>query len=176
MDREAIIISAFPGLGKTYATEKINKDGLFTAIDSDSSLFSWLYDSEGNKKKEFARMGEVKYIRDPTFPHNYVNHIKANIKKNHIIFVSSHLSVRELMKKDGIDFYVAVPEPTEHMRSEMIDRFTRRGNDTEFIRDQYDNYFDRVSEMMNSVPKDRLIVIESGKYLIDHIGIKLVVF
>ena len=175
-EKRAIIVSGFPGIGKSYATNAINTDGLFKAIDSDFSYFSWLYDKEGNKISEFTMMGEVKYTRDPNFPQNYVNYIKANIKKNHIIFVSSHLSVRELMKKEGIDFYVAVPEATKEMRDIMMKRFRERGNDEKFIEDQFNNYFNRISEMMESVPKEQLIIIKPDEYLIDHIGLKMVIF
>ena len=59
------IISAFPGVGKTYYHER-NKE---ISIDSDSSHFSWVKDENGNNTKE----------RNPEFPNNYINHIKENI-------------------------------------------------------------------------------------------------
>ena len=63
----ALVISAFPGCGKsTYYnmykdTQKI--------LDSDSSEFSWIKDENGNNTKE----------RNPEFPMNYINHIKDNL-------------------------------------------------------------------------------------------------
>ena len=41
------IISAFPGVGKTYYHER-NKE---ISIDSDSSHFSWVKDGNGNNTK-----------------------------------------------------------------------------------------------------------------------------
>ena len=37
------IISAFPACGKTYAFERLSKEG-YKILDSDSSKFSWCYD------------------------------------------------------------------------------------------------------------------------------------
>ena len=167
--KKAIVISAYPGLGKTYATDYINRETDFEAIDSDSSYFSWLYDANGEKQFEILRMGQTKNLRDPNFPQNYINYIKANIAKKDVIFVSSHLSVRQLMEKEGIDFYVAVPEPTDLMRDEIRLRFINRGNTPEFIDDQFENYFSRVNEMINSTKEGKLITLHSGEFLIDHI-------
>ena len=46
---KTIILSAFPGTGKTYLFNNQEKLGL-SVLDSDSSEFSWCYDEEGNKK------------------------------------------------------------------------------------------------------------------------------
>ena len=56
------IISAFPGVGKTYFHERNKR----ISIDSDSSHFSWVKDENGNNTKE----------RNPEFQNNYINHIK----------------------------------------------------------------------------------------------------
>ena len=67
------IIAAFPGTGKSY----YHKENPETTLDSDSSRFSWVKDSEGNNTKE----------RNPDFPENYISHIKENIGKYEFIFV-----------------------------------------------------------------------------------------
>jgi len=87
------VISAFPGTGKTYCYNKLKELGI-TILDSDSSEFSWIKDENGNNTTE----------RNPDFPDNYIKHIKENIGKVSIIFVSSHDIVREAMTKENIDF------------------------------------------------------------------------
>ena len=52
------IISGFPLVGKTYLFENQDKTP-FTITDSDSSNFSWIKDSEGNK------------VRNSEFPQNF---------------------------------------------------------------------------------------------------------
>ena len=110
------IISAFPVTGKTTFYQK-NKT---TTLDSDSSLFSWIVDDEGNK------------LRNPNFPKNYISHIKENIGKYEFIFVSSHKEVREALLNECLFFYLVYPD--EGRKSEFIERYRNRGNDDKFIK------------------------------------------
>ena len=59
-----MIISAFPGVGKTYLYNEYPK----LISDSDSSKFSWLED--GN--------------RNPNFVKDYVDHIEKEASKNYL--------------------------------------------------------------------------------------------
>ena len=93
MDTE--IYSIFPACGKTWLCEHQEDYGL-EILDSDSSQFSWVY---VNGVKE----------RNPDFPTNYINHIKANIGKYDCIFVSTHASVREALEEAGIKFTIVYP-------------------------------------------------------------------
>jgi hypothetical protein len=110
------IISAFPGVGKT-TYHKNNPD---TTLDSDSSGFSWVIDGHGNK------------TRNPSFPQNYINHIKENIGKYKYIFVSSHKEVRDALLDNCIFFYLVYP--VNSRKDEFIQRYKDRGNDENFIK------------------------------------------
>lgn len=114
------IISAFPGCGKTYCFNKY-KDSDIKILDSDSSEFSWIKDDKGNNTKE----------RNPEFPENYINHIKANIGKVDIIFVSSHDVVRRALKDNDLNYYMIYPDI--NCKEEYITRYRNRGNDEKFI-------------------------------------------
>ena len=118
------IISAFPGVGKTYYHNK-HKD---TTLDSDSSNFSWIKDENGNNTK----------VRNPEFPQNYINHIKDNIGKYEYIFVSSHKDVRNALLDNCIFFYIVYPDSTR--KDEFIQRYRNRGNDENFIKLVSDNW------------------------------------
>ena len=73
----ALVISAFPGCGKTtFYNEWRNNSGK-RILDSDSSLFSWIYDDEGNKTDK----------RNPDFPNNYIQHIKEHLETAGIILL-----------------------------------------------------------------------------------------
>ena len=76
IEKKTTIISAFPLCGKTYFSQNC---GDFVVIDSDSSNFSWVKDSNGNRTSK----------RNPDFPGNYIEHIKSNIGKVDYILVST---------------------------------------------------------------------------------------
>lgn len=113
------VISAFPGCGKTYCYN--HYQNRYTMLDSDSSNFSWVKDQNGNNTKE----------RNPDFPNNYIKHIKDNIGKVDIIFVSSHKNVREALAKNNINTIIVYP--ALEMKEEYIQRYEQRGNDQKFI-------------------------------------------
>lgn len=113
----AMIISAFPGCGKSYCTA--NTEGL-KILDSDSSKFSWIY-KDGVKTDE----------RNPEFPANYIAHIKENIKTADVIFVSSHENVRQALKEANIT-YISV-FPALDAKEEFMERFKNRGDNEAFL-------------------------------------------
>ena len=112
------VISGFPGVGKSYLFN--NTD--LKVLDSDSSNFSWIKDSEGRNTKE----------RNPDFPQNYIDHIKKNIGKVDIILTSSHDVVRKALKESCIDYILV--HPNIRAKEEYIERYTQRGNDESFIK------------------------------------------
>ena len=125
-NRETKVVSAYPCCGKTYAYK--NYQDRYKILDSDSSEFSWIKDKNGNNTKE----------RNPDFPNNYIEHIKSNIGKVDIIFVSSHLSVRQAMENANIRFCTVYPKA--NMLNEWIGRMYRRGSSEDFIKFQIKNW------------------------------------
>lgn len=133
---KTIIISAFPGTGKTYFYEKY-KNSDIKVLDSDSSNFSWIKDENGNNTTE----------RNPDFPQNYINHIKENIGKVDIIFVSSHDIVRQSLYDNGIKYIVAYPD--NDCKDEYLERYRNRGNTEEFINMMNKNWDKFINSMKN---------------------------
>jgi len=132
--KPTIVISAFPACGKSYMFNNYNGKP-FTMLDSDSSQFSWIKDVNGENTKE----------RDPNFPDNYIKHIKDNIGKVDIIFVSSHDIVRKTLNDNDINFFMVYP--SKSMKEEWIRRFRERGNDEnfiDFISDNWDIFIDDI--------------------------------
>jgi hypothetical protein len=147
------IISAFPACGKSYSYK--NRQNLFSGIlDSDSSEFSWIKDENGNNTKD----------RNPDFPNNYIQHIKDNIGKVEIIFVSSHDVVRKALKDNNIDYTLVYPG--QSLKEEWIERFKYRGNDEKFI-DFISKNFDKfIDEMDNETfPTKVKLPYNYNKYL-----------
>lgn len=145
------IISAFPGCGKSYIYNKYNNTRYYgqdynnktwKMLDSDSSEYSWIKDENGNNTKE----------RNPNFPQNYINHIKENIGKVDVIFVSSHKEVRQALKDNNIKFFLIYP--IKEMKEDFIKRYRSRGNTEDFINfisNNWDNFIDEMEQENDSI-------------------------
>ena len=122
---KTIVVSGFPGVGKSYYVNYGEGNDYMPqgfAIDSDSSTF--------NKSN---------------FPKNYIEHIKKNIGKVKIIFVSSHKEVRDALVKNNIDFTLAYPNID--LKNEYIKRYKKRGSDDGFINFISDNWDEFISDL-----------------------------
>jgi len=123
-------------------------------LDSDSSQFSWIKDEDGNNTKE----------RNPDFPQNYIDHIKKNIGKVDVIFVSSHDVVRKALVDNGIRTIIVYPN--KDLKSEWIRRFKERGNNEAFINfisDNWEKFISDIENEDNGFIKERLN--EENSYL-----------
>lgn len=129
---KAIVVSAFPGSGKTYAFEHQKELG-FRIKDSDSS----------------------KYEKDFNWAKHYADDIEKAIESNEydFIFVSQHQSIRMELNDRGISFCTVSPPgfdsvPYSKFLSEKttwMKRFENRDNShikniLKFINDLNNNY------------------------------------
>lgn len=125
------IVSAFPGVGKSYYHNNHKE----VTLDCESSNFSWIKDENGNNTNE----------RNPEFPQNYINYIKENIGKYEIIFVSSHKEVLEALFDNCLYFYLVYPDI--YRKDEFLKRYEERGNDNLFIKLLSDNWKKWIDEI-----------------------------
>lgn len=189
----AKIISAFPACGKStyykkwsqYSDQNIwrkknNGKPVFNSkgepcgvkiLDSDSSLFSWIYDENGNKTDK----------RNPDFPNNYIQHIKEHMDTEDIIFISSHKVVRQALEREGIPYYLIYPH--KQMKEEWMTRFKNRGNDESFIKFQDEHWDEFIDDMENETFPTKIVLgqLTSGRptpitprYVYDAIDVTLI--
>ena len=135
MSKRTIVISAFPACGKSYTFNNFNGKP-FTMLDSDSSKYSWIYEN-----------GEKTDKRNPNFIEDYITHIKENIGKVDVIFVSSHKEVRKALRDNNIKYFIVYP--SLEMKDEMLRRMKERGNDEKFIQFQSEHFEEFVTDIMN---------------------------
>lgn len=153
-----LIISGFPGVGKSH-TEKeyLNKESQ-VCIDFESTEFKYL-----------VNKNEDKCIH-PNWPANYINSIKSlsddsyneypNLK---YIFITSHKEVLQGLVNATIPFIIVAPE--YNLKDEYIERYKERGNDRIFIK--------HLSENWNTYHRDLesaqmpIIYLKSNEYLVD---------
>jgi hypothetical protein len=147
------VISAFPACGKSTFYNKnsvyVNPNNKLKILDSDSSLFSWIYD-ENNKKTN---------VRDPEFPQNYINHIKEQLPLQDYIFVSSHKVVRDALRDNHIHFTLIYPDRS--LKDEWLRRFKERGNDDKFIQFQGEHWDEFITEMENESFPNKIIITDT---------------
>jgi hypothetical protein len=147
------IVSAFPATGKTYLSGK-GYEGLVIS-DSDSSSFSWLYDSNGQQTS----------VRNPRFPANYIEHIKSLIGAVDIIFVSSHFDVQNALSESGLCWSIVIPDRS--LRDEWIGRCYVRGNTESFIRAMINNW-DNWTYLDLNLNVNAKCILSSGEFIEDR--------
>lgn len=133
MDHNKIVISAFPGVGKTYFKQHY-ADGT-KVLDSDSSQYSWIVLDDGTKE------------RNPDFPENYITHIKQSLDNPEInvILVSSHQDVRQALYLNGIHYYLVYP--AVELKQQYMKRFQERGSPKQFIQIISNNWQNWIQKM-----------------------------
>lgn len=118
-----MIISGFPGIGKTYYANHFKN-----ALDLDSTPFSKLENGEKN----------------PEFPNNYINKIKEVKDKYDIIFVSSHNETRQALADAKLEYIVIYPDLTSVGNKEaFMKRYEIRHHHTNresFLKLMQDNF------------------------------------
>ena len=167
---KALVISAYPACGKStiyneWSIYSGNENGL-KILDSDSSLFSWVYDENGNKTN----------IRNTDFPNNYIKYIKEHLKTEDIIFVSSHKVVREALYEAHIPYISIFPKDTLLNMKDWKLRFLDRGNTQSFIDFQMEHWTEFIKDLeadITPISKIRLDVNECSfaitKDMIKHL-------
>ncbi len=157
------IVSAFPGTGKSYFFREVADKAGLRVLDSDSSGFSWI--------TSIGTTGQEVKLRNPEFPNNYINHIKENMGKADIIFVSSHKDVRDALVKEGLEFFLVYPE--KEYKAEYIKRYTERGNPKAFIDKVDENWDAWIDELEKFRSNGCQHIVLWKEYLSDHSGLIL---
>ena len=151
MKNMVLIIAAFPAMGKTYFTEH-NSRYTKQILDSDSSLFSWIYNHKGNGRS-----------RNPDFPYNYLDYIAYMYKGlqdypvigieglplvSGIIFTSTHSDVLKGLRQYDLPFTSVIPK-SKSVLMERLD--TRNDPMANMIYENYDKFTKDVADNSNSV-------------------------
>lgn len=153
MSKDTLVVSAFPGTGKTWVYA--NQGPEQVVLDSDSSLFSW------------ASPG----VRHPDFPGNYIQHIKDKVGQVDIIFVSSHKAVRDALVAAGIPFTLVYPEET--LREDYLERYRRRGSSDDFVKMIGSNWHGFIQELEDQEGCEH-VVLGEGEMMSDVINARQV--
>ena len=160
---KAIVVSAFPGCGKTYAFEHQEELG-WCIKDSDSS----------------------KYEKEPNWEKTYVSDIKNAIESGEydFIFVSQHDGIRKELQDQGVPFATVSPPGHDGAvysrflleKAAWFDRFKDRDNShikdfDKFMKVLEDNYNSWTSKENQSKYGCKFhITLYRGRYIKDCLG------
>ena len=125
---KTLIISSFPGTGKTHFCEKYEGCGI--------ELECWEYSKSDN------------------FPNNIVLDIKSFIGKIKYIFISTNNIVLDKLIKEEIGFQIYYPSPDQ--KEDYMNRYVKRKSPYDFIGVMYvhwDDWLDVASKYGGTVLK-----------------------
>ncbi len=152
----ALVISGFPGVGKT-TLERYDR-----IVDLESSGFHWIWVPPDPFKEE-PSPPELRL--NPRWPKNYIDKIDELSKENYqkIILVSAHPEVRLMLHERKIQFIIVCPE--KDCENEYMIRYLRRGSDINFLQIM----FNRFEKYLDDIDKDPApkIYLARGQYLQD---------
>lgn len=135
-----IIVSAFPGCGKTTMFNEFN--GKIKIMDS----------------SKFDKTD---------FPRNYIEHIKENIDNVDIMFISSHEDVRNALENEDIDFDLFYPSIDRKL--EFLENYVKRRSNREFIMKVDANWKEWIEGIENNTLKHcHIHKLNRGEFLMNN--------
>lgn len=157
---KGIIISGFAGIGKTTVTEKYPNQ----IVDLESSDYKWIYEDKdtANMLKE-VRKGVSHKHQNPAWPQNYVNAIKKYSEKFDVVLIAQHEDIRNLLDKNKVEYVLCFPN--SNCKKEYVERYTKRGNQQDFMEMMKNNFEQRIEDLKKCPQKQ--FVLSSGKFLED---------
>ena len=141
MTKKTLIVSAFPGCGKTF---------LYEAQNATFSIYGT------NKTISFIDSDSSSYSKTPDWEYRYALDIKSKLGTVDFIFISQHAKVLEELHKLGIDYVTIYPNNTDELsdkermliKQQWFGRFVLRDNShikdfskwLSALKENYDNW------------------------------------
>jgi len=141
--KKALLVSAFPGTGKSEFFRLSEESDELTVLDSDSSTF----DKEG-------------------FPENYIEHIKSYLETSDVICISSDKEVRDSLMNNNLKYTLVFP--LKETKGEYLKRYEERGDTEEFIQTLDENWDLWLEECKSQGGCDR-VELDSTTFISDII-------
>ncbi|QYN79938.1 polynucleotide kinase [Kosakonia phage Kc263] len=163
-----LVLSAFPGTGKSEIFKRANELGLKPAFVefNDYSQEYELHIAKANGIPVFD--SDSSKFDKSAFPGNYIKHIQNVLAtcENVLILVSSHDNVREALREAGVDYYLAYPQI--ELKADYIERYKGRGSPEAFVNMMEEKWVDFISSCEND-PTPHKGILSEGEYLVDYL-------
>lgn len=134
----SLIICGFPGVGKSTIATQNNK-----IVDHESR----------------------KYEKTIGWERNYINDCKKLLIESKIVLMTTHDSVRKMLKLKDMQYYLVYPDKS--LKDEYLLRYRSRGSSQEFIESldkNWDNYLRSMDEDTGCIER---VVLKRNEFLKD---------
>ena len=157
MGKKPIIISAWICTGKTYLTKKY--DNITELLSGD---YKYILTDEQKAVENKESLKSTKRELNPEWPVNYYKAILKEVKhgKHAIILIAPCMPFEE-MRKYGIDFLLAYPDPA--CKEEYKERARDRGANDEFVNRVETAIQTDFEEFLQQ--SNEKIILQPGEYL-----------
>lgn len=157
-EQKAIIISAFPCVGKSYLSTVYEN-----VIDLETTYFQYEL-TEDQRQLPVERLKGTKKTERENWREIYIAEVEKLAKKNCIILIAPSKKLRELLTLNGLEYILVYPQTG--LGEEYALRAEKRGNAERFIeriRTTLDEQIKNDFESDNNAKKH--IVLKSGEFL-----------
>lgn len=132
-----MLISGFPGVGKTRASQTF---------------------------KAMVDLDNIQYMNREKYPYCYIYDAVQLSKQGYIVLMSQELEIVELISLSGEEYMIVCPDIS--LKNEYMIRYLKRGNINSWIDAVMKNWETHLNEL-KTYPKENIVVLQSGQYLSD---------
>ena len=159
MSKKPIVISAWICAGKTYLTEKYD-----SVTELPSGDYKYILTDEQKAVVNKESLKSTQREISPAWPTNYYDAILEEVRKGgySIILIAPCMPFEE-MRKYGIDFMLAYPDPS--CKDEYMRRARDRGANEDFVQRVENQIATDYKDFLNQ-PNDK-ITLQPNEYLED---------
>lgn len=157
------VVSAFPGCGKSSIFNNAGEYNLVPVPFSGDMLE--LSKIERKEGQTLVFDSDSSNFDKAHFPGNYISYIKSLLEMfdNVVIFVSSHIAVREALAESGVEYVLVYPEA--YLKQQYLERYTERGSPEKFIELLSERWLEWVASCDNDKNAVSHYKLTNGQYL-----------
>lgn len=159
------VVSAFPGCGKSSIFNNASEYNLVPVPFSGNMLE--LSKIERKEGQTLVFDSDSSNFDKNHFPGNYISYIKSLLEMfdNVVIFVSSHITVRETLAESGIEYVLVYPET--YLKQQYLERYVKRGSPEGFIKLLDEKWLEWLESCDNDKNAISHYKLSNGQYLSD---------
>lgn len=158
--KKALIISAHPGMGKTFLGRKYKN-----ILDLESSDYKWIYSKNIEVMSCEQRKAADYRELNSEWPQNYMKAIEKNMYNYDYILIASYPLILDYL--DSINFQYILATPTIESKEIYMKRYKDRGNRDNWIEGQETNWEEYVIQKLER-PNVEKIILKDNETLEDY--------
>lgn len=153
-----MIISGFPGIGKTKLESKYE-----SVIDLDGIYIFDLTHKQRNMN--FEKLKGIDKPFNKNWPFCYIEDIKGKVLEYNIVLICQEKQLLLELDKQNIDYIIVYPQ--KDCIDEYMQRYKKRGNSEEYINKKRKLFYSQIDYLRQNTKKHW--ILEKGEYLEDRL-------